>query len=181
MAKQSIVFVGGIHGVGKSSFCSRLASALKAEHLNAGELISTWRQVTASVDKRVSEVAANQDALLGAIRAIPVRDSPILLDGHFCVLDSVGEITRISVQTFELLAPVVAVVIHDDVQRIQGRLRGRDNRSYPIEMLRTFQNAELTHAQHVCSAIGTELHVLGPDMLVEATQSIAPRLAAHTL
>jgi adenylate kinase len=181
MPAPSLIFVGGIHGVGKSSFCSKLASALNIQHFSAGELIQRHREVEASADKRVSEVSANQDSLVAAIRAISIRNSSVLLDGHFCVLDFSGEITRIPIQTFEQLSLLAVVVMHDDVQKIQERLHERDGKSYSAGMLTALQDAELAHAQDVCSGIGTELRVLRPDMFFEATEFIARHLTDRPL
>lgn len=176
-----LIFVGGIHGVGKSSFCSKLASALGLRHFSAGALIGDRREVAQSADKRVVNVNDNQDVLIEAVQAISISDSPVLLDGHFCVLNLSEELTRIPTQTFERLAPIAALVIHDDVQAIQERLRNRDGRNYSLAALGAYQDAELSHARTVCSIIGAKLCTLRPDMLPEALEFVTQELAIQNL
>jgi adenylate kinase len=178
---RELFFVGGIHGVGKSSLCSKVASEFNLQHAIAGDLIRRHHEIAATVDKCVADVGKNQDALVNAIQAMPVQDTPVLLDGHFCVLDSAEEIIRIPIQTFKQLSPIAALVVYDDVERIQERLQNRDGRSYSTGKLAALQNAELAHAREVCFAIGVELLTLSFSMLPKATQFIAHKLASRHL
>ena len=88
---------------------------------------------------------------------------------------------RIPIQTFKQLAPLAALVVHDEVERIQERLRNRDGKSYTTEMLTALQNTELAHAREACSVIGIELLVLRFGMLSEATQFITQKMASRDL
>lgn len=177
--RLSLFFVGGIHGVGKSSFCSKLASTLSLRHLSAGELIRSCREDAPSADKRVLNVDDNQDVLIGAVQGISIEGSPVLLDGHFCVLNLSEQLTRIPPQTFKRLGLIAALVMHDDVRAIQVRLRDRDGRNYSLAALREHQDAEINHARDVCSVIGAKLCILRPDMMSEASQFITQQLAVQ--
>jgi hypothetical protein len=68
-----------------------------------------------------------------------------------------------------------------DPRKIQERLRVRDGKNYSAEMLQALQDAELAHANDVCSAIGTALRAVQPDMLSEAIEFVAQQLAARDL
>jgi len=179
--KHQMIFVGGIHGVGKSFLCSQLAPAWNLKHLSAGELIRRRREAAQTVDKRVSDVRNNQDVLVEAFQAIPVGDSFLLLDGHFCLLDSTQKYRESRSETFRDLAPLAALVVHDEVQQVQHRLESRDGNSYSVELLTALQDAELSHAEDVCSDIGIELLSVRADMLSEAAQFIARKLEASSL
>lgn len=37
---KGIIFIGGVHGVGKGTLCKRLASDLKITHLSASEVLN---------------------------------------------------------------------------------------------------------------------------------------------
>lgn len=181
MIARSLIFIGGIHGVGKSSFCSEIAAALNIQHFSAGELIRRQREVAALPDKRVFDVNGNQNLLVAAIEALSIGEASVLLDGHFCVLNSSEEIVRIPIRTFEQLAPLAVLVISDDIRKIQERLRFRDRKNHSIEILQALQDAELAHANDVCSAIKTTLRRVQPDMLSNAKEFIAQQLASRNL
>jgi len=71
--------------------------------------------------------------------------------------------------------------VHDEVQQVQHRLESRDGNSYSVELLTALQDAELSHAEDVCSDIGIELLSVRADMLSEAAQFIARKLEASSL
>lgn len=162
LVRSRIFFVAGIHGVGKSHFTNQLAEAVKIPHLSAGQLIAEHRRSAISADKRVVDVAQNQDALIAAIDASPLASGPFLLDGHFCVLNAKGTIENIPTDVFAKLSLVAALVLHDLPATIQERLRTRDGKQYPIDALKQLQDSELNHAQNVCTHLGVPLLTVLP-------------------
>ena len=146
-----IIFVGGVHGVGKSEFSNMVSHTLGISHLSASELISQQRKAPAAISKRVQDVGGNQDALITAIESHPIDGRKFILDGHFCVFDSLGMIQKIPIETFRKLAPVAVVVLLDEVDQIQERLRIRDKKNSQPELLKQLQNTEREHAEMVCS------------------------------
>ena len=62
--KNDIIFIGGIHGVGKGTLCERIESELGIVHLSASEVLK-WKDFNVdSSDKRVADIDATQDRLL---------------------------------------------------------------------------------------------------------------------
>jgi len=154
-----LAFIGGIHGVGKSHFSSQLAGILGILHVSAGDLITRQRQTSSQADKRVTDVSGNQDVLITAIRASALIDKTFILDGHFCVLDSMGKICEIPMATFATLAPACAIVLTDDISTIRERLRRRDNKDHPAKIMESLQQAEVAHAKQVCNALEIPLEI----------------------
>ncbi len=55
------------------------------------------------VDKFVSGIDDNQAILLDAINKLQQADEEFILDGHFCLLNEDGVITRIPMERYTLL------------------------------------------------------------------------------
>lgn len=176
-AGTKIVFVAGIHGVGKTGFVSNLARALKLPNASAGKLISDHKKVLSDTDKRVKDVTGNQDALIEAIRLSPLSGSTFILDGHFCVIDASGKVQKIPKATFEALSLICVVLLTNDIRVIQDRLRRRDDKEYLLETLMAMQKAETTHAQEVCSSLGIPLEIRTAPDIASARKFIGLNLA----
>jgi adenylate kinase len=120
-------------------------------------LITAQRNAPAAIDKRVSSVGDNQDALVKAIESSSIQTRQFLLDGHFCVFDTSDSIQRVPLQTFKTLAPVGVILLFDEVKRIQERLEKRERRKFSLELLESLQQAELEHADKVCKVLNIPL------------------------
>jgi adenylate kinase len=127
-----IIFVGGIHGVGKSQFSNRASQILRIPHFSASELITKQRKAPAAINKRVEDVGDNQDALITAIESHSIKDTKFILDGHFCVFDSADIVQTIPIKTFQKLSPAAVIVLLDEVGRIQHSRQGGDWRSFQL-------------------------------------------------
>ena len=103
-----MVFVSGVHGVGKSYFCDILKKRLNISSHTASSLITERKKARFSTDKHVADIDINQLYLLEAVKELKDRDEEFLLDGHFCLLDQTGKITRIPLETFIRLSPDAA-------------------------------------------------------------------------
>jgi adenylate kinase len=153
ISELRIVFVAGMHGVGKTVFSERASQLLGVTRLSASELIAGYMGAPAAINKRVQNVKENQNALIEAIESRQLNDTRLILDGHFCVLDSSDLIQKIPIETFQGLAPVAAIVLCDDIGQIQKRLRIRDQAEFASGLLNDLQLAEIEHAEKVCSLL----------------------------
>lgn len=162
---KGIAFIGGIHGVGKSQFSSQLAEELGLKHASAGELISRQKREASKLDKKVRDVAANQDILIAAIQTSGLQDAKFILDGHFCLLDAAGSVKQIPLATFSALAPACVLVLTAEISVIRERLLARDGKDYPADLLNAMQQAEIAHAKYVCETLRIPLEILSsPDV-----------------
>src|ERR1700723_873908 len=107
-----VLFVGGVHGAGKTTICRQIALAIPAAHVTAGGLIREMGSAAAAnpTDKVVSDVDANQELLLQGLERYRARigADPIVLDGHFTLLGPDETLTEIPVIVFQKIAPRAA-------------------------------------------------------------------------
>jgi adenylate kinase len=83
---MSVIFLAGVHGVGKGFLGTPVASALGISHLTASQLIREEKgQATWGHDKKTSDLDDNQLALIRAVAQRRLTHPSILLDGHFGV------------------------------------------------------------------------------------------------
>lgn len=143
---RKIIFVGGIHGVGKTYLCNEICKKMQIPHFSASQLIRQHNEEEMNTLKNVIDVKKNQDALITAITNYVNDISVSLLDGHFCILNGEGEIERIPKETFERMEISCFLVLVDEVEEIRVRLKYRDNIEYSKELLEKFQSEEITYA-----------------------------------
>ncbi len=149
---RKIIFVGGIHGVGKSTLCDSICLHSNAAHHSASDLISKFGKISHSTNKFVADVNKNQDVLISAVNEY-LHDGMYLLDGHFCLLSKEGKVIEVPISTFESLSPVAIIVLLDDPASIYSRLKERDKGKYDIESLSSFQNKELSYSENIAQRL----------------------------
>lgn len=155
-AYSGITFIGGIHGVGKSTFAKRISRELEIPHFSCSQLIEDSRQIHFSQSKTVDNVSANQNDLRRILESVKNEHPSFLLDGHFCLLDSNGHVTQIPAQTFVDINPQRIIVLSTPAKLIKGR---RPEMVLSIEEIESFQKAEIEYARSVAETLQIELHL----------------------
>lgn len=136
-----IVFIAGIHGVGKGSVCGRLEKALDFKHHSASALMK-WEKMSAKDNKLVKDIPSTQDLLLKALKKAK-QDAPrIILDGHFVLLNENSSPTPIDIDVFEGIAPDLIICLTHPVETIRDRLLGRDGKAFTTDLLAEMQYLE---------------------------------------
>jgi len=141
---KNIIFVSGIHGVGKGTLCKKLNREIGFEHYSCSEIIkenSSYQENS----KLVSDAEANQRALIKGI--IKIEATNIFLDGHFCLLTKDLSIIEIDDSIFTSINPSKIINISCDEQEIANRLYKRDGHSLPFKILQEMQNLEILKAE----------------------------------
>lgn len=157
-----VVFVGGVHGVGKSSMCAEAAVRMGAMHLTASTLIREAKQdAIAAAGKRAADVSGNQELLLKrfAERTSTVN-TVVLLDGHYTILNAQGEAVRLEADLFAALGVSTFLCVLGDSKAIAGRLADRDGHGPSTEEVALLQQVELDQATQVARQQGAELKVI---------------------
>ena len=162
-----IIFIGGIHGVGKTSICKHLLRMKNLNHYSASQLIAKLKnEKLKSTKKIVEDISGNQDLLVYAIEKFVNTDNLILLDGHFCLLNKDYEVTRVPIETFYSINQTGIVVVIDSEENIIQKIKDRDCVSYDHELISYFQDEEIKYAR----CISDELNV--PFIKYKATENI---------
>src|SRR5690606_21029705 len=124
--KQSqLIFIAGIHGVGKSTFCREIEKTVGGVSVSASSLIK--RGAKLNENKIVDNLKSNQSILLNELAKERSKEPLVLLDGHFCLFGQNYSIEKIPLEIFKAIAPTKIVVLFDDIEIIKDRIDERDN------------------------------------------------------
>lgn len=145
---KNIVFIGGIHGVGKGTICKEIALKTDLIHITASQVLK-WDEISSLENKLVKNISSTQQRLILGLKNIIEKDKQYLLDGHFCLLDSNGIPSKIDEETFDLINPKIISIVIDDIASIVYRLEKRDNKKYDIKILNVLQKMEIEYAKHL--------------------------------
>jgi len=154
-----MIFISGIHGVGKSYFCEKVKSCLRIDAYSASTLISELKSELFKKDKLIADIENNQDYLLAAVKKLDEMEQIFLLDGHLCLLNAQGDVQRISIQTFIDLKPRGIVLLTEDPVVIAERRKTRDGVDHDIGKISAFQNEEVTYAEEISELMGIPLYI----------------------
>ena len=146
-----MIFVSGVHGVGKSFFCNMVKNTIGIESYSASKLIEQKKNAAFSQD--------NQPYLLQAVNELKESGVNFILDGHFCLLNSLGEITRISLDTFQALNPDAILLLMEKPDVIAARRKERDGIDVSVQSIHDFQQEECSYAKEVAANIGAKLFI----------------------
>lgn len=148
MVGKNIIFIGGIHGVGKSTFAKSLAKKYDISYYSSSDLIAVEKGERFK-NKSTKNINSNQDLLIDAIRKTCIEDRTYILDGHFCLLDTNNDIKKIPIETYKEIEIKSIIVLVEDVEKIAERLKTRDNTNYDLKLIEYFQQEEKNYAKKV--------------------------------
>ena len=167
--KRNIIFVGGIHGVGKGTICKKISLKKNINHISASDVLK-WNEISEKENKLVKNLDETQIRLLKGLDALIQDEHIYLLDGHYCLLNSNGEPKRVSEKTFEIIDPKVMTIVIEDTEIIYERLKQRDGTKYSLSLLNEMQEMEIKYAKFLSSKYNkpyVEIHKGNYDKLNE--------------
>ena len=154
-----MIFISGVHGVGKSYFCDMVKKSTGIESYSASTLITNKKHTGFAKDKLIPDIDDNQQYLLQAIDELRSSGHNFILDGHFCLLNASGEITRIPIDTFKSLNPDAIILLTEAPSVIAARRKERDGVNTSIQNIEEFQQEEYVYAKEVTAEINAKLFV----------------------
>ncbi|EKN4069294.1 AAA family ATPase [Yersinia enterocolitica] len=154
-----LIFVAGVHGVGKGYLCEKYSIYNNAIHKSASQLIKEYGGLELPDDKLTSNVDRNQVILIAALDVLRENKETILLDGHFALVSKSGVIKKIDLDVFKALRLDGVILIKNDSEVITQRILKRDgnNPVYNVEELISMEE-ENTHT--VCEKLKIPLKEL---------------------
>jgi len=168
---KKIIFVAGIHGVGKTYLCQRLKESMDVDHFSASQLISEFKsEKLSSTDKSVKNINNNQEVLLKAIEKYIQPTRPTLLDGHCCLLNSDHGVERIPIETFIGIEPCSVIVLYDEISSVVEKISGRDGVFYDAKLLSYFQDEEIKYAKEIAERLRVPYLKSGVDKGLESVK-----------
>lgn len=123
---ETLVFVGGVPGAGKSTLCAQVGAGWTA--FTAGKLIAQARSAKQGETYQRPTVASRSQAdefqvtLLTALSAI--SDTKVVLDGHFVVPTKSGP-AQVPLWFFDEVLPNALLLVESPLEAVCSRLRER--------------------------------------------------------
>lgn len=155
--RDPIWFVGGAHGTGKSTLCALIADRLGATHVVASKLLGYRAERNDPTQKRVRDLLASQARIARHLETLPLTGDPIVLDGHYALLNGVGDIVRVPVDTFAAIRPASMILLEAPPSAVQSRIGARDKVTIPLPLLASLMTAERENARLVSGILGVPL------------------------
>ena len=149
-----MIFVTGIHGVGKSVYSHKLAEQLDIPWYSASSIIRSLDSERIYPQKLVDTIDSNQQLLINGCLQLNERHKDYVLDGHVCLLNTNGEVEEINPLVFEAIGVKKLIIVVADAETIQKRVADRDKLEWSLQMIEDFQNREIKYAKHIADKLG---------------------------
>ena len=154
--KNFAVFVGGVHGVGKTTFLNKTLRQLGFTCFSASELIKRHK-LSVSKDKTVANIAGNQGVLISESSQEAARHRLYALDGHFTLLSSEKVVCPIPIEVFSALNLDCMILLLSSYKEIQSRMLSRDGTKWTKSLITSFVREEERQAEKVAAGLGIPL------------------------
>ena len=157
----NIIFVAGVHGVGKTTYCYELSKKLGLQHFSASDIIRSQKASAVPLNtKSVKNTEKNQDLLLQGIEGLELFNKDIILDGHFVLLQN-DEIKHLPLSTYEGLRINKIILLSDSPENIYKRITARDvDSQFSVDLINRMQIAETEYAKEVSQVLDVKLKVV---------------------
>lgn len=133
----------GVHGVGKTTLLNNLRDDIQFTALSISNLIRQAGNEIRLNNKFTGNIANNQELWKQELATYPFqKDEIVILDGHFTLLDSLGQIIELPYSTFDGLKINRIILKIEDPSIIQKRLMKRDNNHWDKDLIDSFQAKE---------------------------------------
>lgn len=152
-----VIFLAGVHGVGKTYLGKPAAEALNLPYATASTLIraelgvANWNE-----KKHVQDAGKNQKALISAVNKLLESEGRLILDGHFVLRGANGELNALSADVFKGLKIGGVILIEAPASVIAKRLEAR-GAPHSVESIEELASAELQQAHKVCQELEVPL------------------------
>lgn len=175
---MNVIFLAGVHGVGKGFLGAPVATSLGMTHCTASQLIRDEKgRATWGADKLVADVDDNQLALINAVNRCRESTHTMLLDGHFVLRSGAGELIRLDTDVFSNLRLSAVILLCDDAKVIAARLVCRDGVSTSSESVAELAAEEEVHARAVCCSLDIPLIVVNSPTEMQLMDAVVRLLA----
>lgn len=175
---MNVIFLAGVHGVGKGFLGTPVATAIGINHFTASQLIREEKGLaTWGTDKKTSDLDDNQLALIRAVSQKRLVHPSVLLDGHFVLRNAQGFLTPLETTVFRELHLTGVILLTEEPNIIASRLAMRDKGETDVYAISELAEAESVHARAVCHELGLPLAVIHAPTEISVSVAIRRFLA----
>ncbi|BBV72290.1 ATP-binding protein [Enterobacter hormaechei] len=151
-----LIFIAGVHGVGKGYLCKKYVESNQAIHKSASQLIREHGKIELPTSKLTENIDRNQLILLAAVDNLTQNGCILLLDGHFALASKDGTITAIESDVFKGLKPDGVILLQNDIDLITQRINERDGDTIKYNISSLIEE-EKNNAKKICSELDIPL------------------------
>ncbi|CAH3472253.1 AAA family ATPase [Citrobacter freundii] len=151
-----LIFIAGVHGVGKGYLCKKYVESNHAIHKSASQLIREYGQIELPTSKLTEDIDRNQLILLAAVDNLTQNGCILLLDGHFALVSKDGTITAIETDVFKRLNPDGVILLQNDTDLITQRIIERDGDTIRYDISSLIEH-EKDNAKKICTDLDIPL------------------------
>jgi adenylate kinase len=150
---RNLIFITGVHGVGKTTLSKKIATKFNLLYLNAGEIIRDGKKVKAqNKSKVVSNIKDNQILLLEGLKKYTGHQW-LLLDGHLTLINKMYEVEKIDAGFIHKIDPKGIILLTNKPAQILKNLKKRDSKDYDIKLIANQQDLEIGYAQQLAGQL----------------------------
>lgn len=156
--KKSLIFLGGVHGSGKTTFANNILSTFGYSCTSASELIKT-NSGEVNLNKATKNISNNQKILLSSIKKLKEETYKIVIDGHFCIIDKHGIPKKIPFTVFSEMRPSCIIVADISTSQLRDNLKKRN----PLQLkmnLSEFQRMEREYAVYIAKRLNVPIIIV---------------------
>lgn len=157
---MAVLFVCGIHGVGKTTFCKKLSEAFGIPSFSSSCLIKESAKDAIPAPgqgKSVKDVSGNQQILITAVQNKLSELPQFILDGHTTIIDSNGAWQPIGADVFAAIGTTALIMLVVPPEVIHERLIKRDGKAPALDVMARHQEAEQAQAKNIAIKLGIPL------------------------
>jgi len=162
-SKSILIFIGGVHGSGKTTIGTKAALRLGADFKSCSQIILGERQTQTVSTPGIADVELNQRALIAGLKRLRSSSVTVLLDGHFSLKTQNDGIQPIPLFVFDAMLPDVLCLVETSSSSISIILASRDGVAIPETAIIEHQEQERRFAGLVSKHLGRPLIVLNGD------------------
>lgn len=160
-----MIFIAGVHGVGKTFLCNRIKREIEISIYSASELLKEDKEINYIRYEKTDDFMENQKRLLEIVKK-KNGVSEYILEGHFCLMNDRGRIENIPVSMFRQFEMKGILLLIGNPKKIQYRIRTRKTESEDIEIRKIIelQEHEIAYGSMVSKILDVPISKINVDV-----------------
>lgn len=153
-----MIFITGVHGVGKNSYCNDLKKKSGMNFYSAGDIIG----VVNHRNKKVQDIDMNQKKLLHGLQLLS-EEKEYILAGHCCLINKEGDIERIKMSVFQKMNISKIIILTGNPKEISLNLKQRDHVNWDDTFISRLQKEEVEYSKEIAKTLNVKYEVVVED------------------